>query len=74
MPRDLPVKLLFKETFQSANQLLLKFDKDCNKFKQFAAFCHTFDLINLVSVKTCFKLAKSQSSLDVILTKRPGAF
>ena len=62
LPTDLPVKLLFKETTQPANQLLLKFQEDCNKFKQFAVFCHTFNVISVVSVKTSFQLAKSESS------------
>ena len=78
----------FEETTQSANQLLSKFDnivitgdfsidlapKNCNKFKQFADFCHTFDWTNLINVKTCFKSATSQSSLDVVLTNTPRSF
>ena len=78
---------MFKsETTQFANQLLPKFDniiiagdfnidagsKNCNKFKQFADFCHAFDLTNPRNVKTCFKSATSQSSLDIILTSRPN--
>ena len=62
------------------NQLLSKFEnitiagdfnidtgsKNCNKFKQYADFCQTFGLTNLINVKICFKTATSQSSLDVI--------
>ena len=48
--------------------------KNCNKFKQFADFCHTFDLTNLINVTAFFKSAMSQSSLDVILTNRPRSF
>ena len=79
-PNKNNLKLFFEETTQSANQLLSKFDniiitgdfnidsKNCNKFKQFVDFCHTFYITNLINVKTCFKLATPQSSLDVILT------
>ena len=84
-PNNNNLKLFFEETTQSLNQLLSKFDniiiagdfnidagsKNCNKFKQFADLCHSFDLIN---VKTCFKSATSQSSLDVTLTNRPRSF
>ena len=70
-PNNKNLKLIFDETTQSANQLLSKFDniiiagdfnintgsKNCNKFKQFADFYHTFDLTNLINFKTCFKSA-----------------
>ena len=81
-PNNNYLKLFFEGTTQSATQRLPKFDniiiagyfnigtgsKNCNKFKQFANFCHTFDITNLINVKTCFKSATSQSSLDIILT------
>ena len=81
------LKLFFGETTYSVSQLLSKCNiiiagdfnidastKNCNKFKQFVDFCHTFDLTNLMNVKTCFTSATSQSSLDVILTNRPRSF
>ena len=37
-------------------------------------FCHTFDLTNLVNVKTCFKSTLAHTSIDVILTNRPRSF
>ena len=87
-PNNNNLKLFIEETTHSANQPLSKCDniiiagdfnidtssKNCNKFKQFADFCHTFDLTNLINVKTCFKSATSQSSLDFILTNRPRSF
>ena len=56
-PNNNNLKLFFGETTQSTNQHLSKFDniiiasgsnidtgsKNCNKFKQFANFCYTFD-------------------------------
>ena len=70
LPSDLPV---IKEITQSAIQLLSKLDnlilaggfnkdtgsKGCNKFKQFAVFCDTIDLTDLVNVKTYFKSTTS---------------
>ena len=87
-PNSDNLKLFFEKTTKSANQLLSKFDniinagdfnidtsiKNCNKFKQFADFCHIFESINLVHIKTCFNSGASQSSLTVILTKRPKSF
>ena len=87
-PNNNNLKLFIEETTHSANQPLSKCDniiiagdfnidtssKNCNKFKQFADFCHTFDLTNLINVKTCFKSATSQSSLDFTLTNRPRSF
>ena len=62
LPNNNNLKLFFEETTQSANQLLSKFDniiitgdfniktgsKNCNKFKQFADFCHNFNLTDLI--------------------------
>ena len=87
-PNNKNLKLIFDETTQCANQLLSKFDniiiagdfnintgsKNCNKFKQFADFCYTFDLTNLINFKTCFKSATSQTSLYVTLTNQPRSF
>ena len=87
-PNNNYLKLFFEGTTQSATQLLPKFDniiiagyfnratgfKNCNKFKQLANFCHTFDITNPINVKTCFKSATSQSSLDIILTNRQENF
>ena len=42
-------------------------------FKQFADFCHIFNLTNLVNAKTCLSQPR-QFSLDVILTNRPKSF
>ena len=65
-PTEINLKLFFEETTQSANQVLSKFDnniiagdfnidtgsKNCNKFKQFADFCHTFNLTKQINIKT----------------------
>ena len=80
-------RLTVYETSQSGNPLLSKLDiiiagdfnidtgsKNCNIFKQFADFCHTFDLTNLINVTSCFKSATYQSSLEFILTNRPRGF
>ena len=63
-PNNNDLRLFYDETTQSANQLLSKFDiiiargfnintgsRNCNKFKQFADFCHKFDLTNLIMSK-----------------------
>ena len=67
-PNNNNLKLFFEETTQSVSQLLSIFNsiiitgdfnidtasKDYKHFKQCADFCHTFDLINLTNVETCF--------------------
>ena len=77
-----------EETTQSANQLPSKCDnfiiggdfnidtgsKNCSKFKQFADFCHTFDLIILINFKTRSESATFHFSLEAILTNTPRSF
>ena len=80
-PTDNNLKLLFEETTQSANQLPSKFEniiiagdfnidtgsKNYNKFKQFAEFCHTFNLTNQINIKTCFLSQPRLSLLWMLL-------
>ena len=65
LPNNNDLRLFFEKTTQYANQVLSKYDntivtddfyidigsKKCNKFKQFADFCHTIALVNLINVK-----------------------
>ena len=80
-PTDNNLKLFFEETTQSANQLLSKFEniiivgdfnidtgsKNCNKFKQFADFCHTFNLTHQINIKTYLISQPRLSLLWVLL-------
>ena len=80
-PTENNLKLLFEETTHSASQIFSKFEKiiiagdynidtgskNCNKFKQFDDFCHTFNLTNQINIKTCFLSQPHLSLLWMLL-------